>query len=144
MFSLDGIPLIYNGMEVGDAAESSDPSLFEKVPIVWESKGRETFRATYTRLTALRHTLPALSGGNVTWIRNSAPSDVVILLRHTTAQEVLTLVNLSNRPKTVSFSAEHSKEFVAVLGSRSDPKPLGTEARLGAFEWAIYRRDLKP
>ena len=33
MFTLDGIPLLYNGMEVGDATESGDPALFEKLPI---------------------------------------------------------------------------------------------------------------
>ena len=35
MFALDGVPLLYNGMEVGDATESGDPALFEKLPIVW-------------------------------------------------------------------------------------------------------------
>ena len=30
MFGLDGVPLIYNGMEVGDATESGDPALFEE------------------------------------------------------------------------------------------------------------------
>jgi cyclomaltodextrinase / maltogenic alpha-amylase / neopullulanase len=33
MLTLDGVPLFYNGMEVGDATESADPALFEKLPV---------------------------------------------------------------------------------------------------------------
>ena len=36
MFTLDGVPLLYNGMEVGDATESADPALFDKRPICWQ------------------------------------------------------------------------------------------------------------
>ena len=39
MFTLDGVPLLYNGMEVGDATESGDPALFEKLPILWSTQG---------------------------------------------------------------------------------------------------------
>ena len=61
-FTLDGVPLLYNGMEVGDATESGDPALFEKVPIFWEPKGRGAFRETYTKLIDLWHHHPALKG----------------------------------------------------------------------------------
>ncbi|MDB6110823.1 MAG: alpha amylase catalytic region [Pedosphaera sp.] len=40
MFSLDGVPLLYNGMEAGDATESGDPALFEKMPIFWQPRER--------------------------------------------------------------------------------------------------------
>ena len=36
MFTLDGVPLLYNGMEVGDATESGDPALFDKLNICWQ------------------------------------------------------------------------------------------------------------
>ena len=35
VFTLDGVPMIYNGMEVGDTTESGAPALFEKLPIFW-------------------------------------------------------------------------------------------------------------
>ena len=35
MFTLDGVPLLYNGMEVGDTTESGAPALFEKLPVFW-------------------------------------------------------------------------------------------------------------
>ncbi len=35
MFTLDGVPLLYNGMEVGDTTESGAPALFERLPVFW-------------------------------------------------------------------------------------------------------------
>jgi len=32
VFTMDGVPLLYNGMEVGDTAESTAPALFEMLP----------------------------------------------------------------------------------------------------------------
>ena len=39
MFTLDGVPLLYNGMEVGDTTESAAPALFERMPIAWGDGG---------------------------------------------------------------------------------------------------------
>ncbi len=50
MMTIDGIPLLYNGMEVGDATESDEPALFEKMPINWNSGGRPPMRAIYLDL----------------------------------------------------------------------------------------------
>lgn len=144
MFSLDGIPLLYNGMEVGDSTESSDPSLFEKVPIVWDNKGRGSFRPTYTRLIALRHGHPALSGGSVEWIPTSAPDDVVALLRRDGSEEVLTVINFSNRPRSAAFALEHSGDFRLLLASGASPAGDPAQAKLGAYEWRIYGRGPRP
>ena len=35
VFTMDGIPLVYNGMEVGDTSESGGPALTERLPIFW-------------------------------------------------------------------------------------------------------------
>ncbi len=59
MFSLDGVPLLYNGMEVGDATESGDPALFEKLPIVWNPRERPPLREIYHSLIQLRRQNPA-------------------------------------------------------------------------------------
>ena len=47
VFTLDGVPLLYNGMEVGDATESGDPALFEKMPVFWKPKERPPLRDIY-------------------------------------------------------------------------------------------------
>lgn len=39
VFTLPGVPLLYNGMEVGDATPSGAPALFEKHSIFWRASG---------------------------------------------------------------------------------------------------------
>jgi len=147
MFTLDGVPLVYNGMEVGDTSESGAPALFEKVPIFWEPKSRENFRETYTKLIALRHGHPALCGGSVVWLENSAPQDVVSFLRRDDAEELVTLVNFANRPRTAEVQVGDAGKFALELSSRAaggaptEPLPA---VNLGAFEWRIYGRSLRP
>ncbi|MGP8054553.1 MAG: alpha-amylase family glycosyl hydrolase, partial [Limisphaerales bacterium] len=65
MFTLDGVPLIYNGMEVGDATESGDPALFEKLPIFWHPKERPPLRGIYQGLIKLRAEYPAFHNDRV-------------------------------------------------------------------------------
>jgi hypothetical protein len=54
MLTLDGVPLLYNGMEVGDATESGDPALFAKLPVFWSPKDRPPLRQIYRSLIELR------------------------------------------------------------------------------------------
>src|SRR5579864_7423636 len=54
MFTLNGTPLIYNGMEVGDATQSSDPALFEPQKIFW---GAERWHPEYPKFYALMSAL---------------------------------------------------------------------------------------
>jgi glycosidase len=145
MMTLDGIPLIYNGMEVGDSSESGDPALFEKVPMLWQPKQRDSFRPTYTALVALRHRHPALCTGPVIWLENSAPGNVVSFLRRSEGEEVVTLVNFSNRPQAVSVQLDDAAKFSLLLGP--GPRTAGAEslpaASLGAFQWLIFGRTLE-
>ncbi|MGA2868328.1 MAG: alpha-amylase family glycosyl hydrolase, partial [Verrucomicrobiota bacterium] len=59
MFTLDGVPLMYNGMEAGDATESGDPALFDKLNIFWHPKDRPPLREIYHNLIQLRKDHPA-------------------------------------------------------------------------------------
>ncbi len=147
MFTLDGVPLIYDGMEAGDTSESSDPALFEKLPVFWHPKGREAFRETYRQLTALRHQHPALTAGTLQWLDNSAPQNVVSFLRRGAGEEIVTVVNFSNRPQSAAIHVEQAGAFALVLRSGAagaDPKDTLPNVELGAFGWRIYRRALAP
>jgi cyclomaltodextrinase len=147
MFTLDGVPLLYNGMEVGDASESGDPALFEKVPVFWHPKQRESFRETYTRLIALRHHEPVLSDGTVVWLENSAPQDVVSFLRRDEGREIVTVANFSNRPRVVEIRLESAGKFNLELESGAaidSANPGLPDLTLGAFEWRIYSRSPNP
>ena len=147
MLTLDGVPLLYNGMEVGDATESGDPALFEKVPVFWQPKGRDSFRETYRQLIALRHQHPALRGGTVEWLENSATQNVVSFLRGGPGEELVTVVNFSNRPQQVTIQVAHAGEFAPVLsgGAKADERPAVLPSlNLGAFEWIVFRRPAAP
>jgi glycosidase len=143
MFTLDGVPLLYNGMEVGDTTESGDPALFERLTIFWHPKQREQFRDTYHQLIGLRQQYPAFRTTEVVWLVNSAPQNLVSYLRRDAHDEFVVVVNFSNRPQTGGVTVAPGGEFELLL-----PKPAADKATylaqlsLGAFEWRIYHRAL--
>ena len=99
VFSLDGVPMLYNGMEVGDTTESGAPALFEKLPIFWSiAERRPEFPKFYKQLIALRRSSVALRRGSLEWLRNSDEARVVTFLRRSGDEEVLVAINFSNRP----------------------------------------------
>jgi hypothetical protein len=44
ILTLHGVPLFYDGMEMGDATESGDPAIFEKMPVFWHPGGLPPLR----------------------------------------------------------------------------------------------------
>jgi len=98
-FMLDGVPLLYNGMEVGDTTESGAPALFERLPIFWSNvERRPKFPLFYRQIISLRRDHPALRRGETEWLRNSDERSVVSFLRRDRNEELLVVINLSNRP----------------------------------------------
>ncbi|HEX9140294.1 MAG TPA: alpha-amylase family glycosyl hydrolase [Steroidobacteraceae bacterium] len=99
MFTLDGVPMLYNGMEVGDKNESGAPELFEKLPINWPGPGQQSpISGYYQRLIAFRRAHPALTAGKVLWLSNTDESRVLTFLRVDAHETVLVAINLSDRP----------------------------------------------
>ena len=99
VFTMDGIPLVYNGMEIGDTGESGGPALVEKLPIFWPIvERRPEFARFYREMIALRRSYAALRQGETLWLDNSDPDRLVSLLRRDPADEILVTVNLSSQP----------------------------------------------
>jgi len=99
VFTLDGVPMIYNGMEVGDTTESGAPALFEKLPIFWAiAERRKNFPEFYKDIMARRRTLLELRRGTLEWVSNSDESRVVTFVRRAGKQVSLVAINFSNRP----------------------------------------------
>jgi cyclomaltodextrinase / maltogenic alpha-amylase / neopullulanase len=99
MFTLDGAPLIYNGMEVGDSTQSSAPALFEPQKIFWQAATwHPEYPKFYSAIAELRRTHPALQQGELIWIHNTDEQQVVTFLRRAGTEEFLIAVNLSNTP----------------------------------------------
>jgi glycosidase len=96
-FTVDGVPFLYNGQEIGD---TSRHSIYARWPVRWEAAGLPKSKATlefYRRLCQLRRGERALYSGELVWLNHDQPDAVVAFLRRTAAEEVLTVVNLSNR-----------------------------------------------
>ena len=142
MFSLDGIPLLYNGMEVGDATESGAPALFEKLPVFWASKERPPLRDIYRDLIKLRKQYAPFRNDRVVWLRNSNETDLVTLMRLDEKDEFVVAINFSNRPQVGWIEVMNDQQFKAVKIAGMPDVPTGGFPlfRLAGFEWRIYHR----
>jgi cyclomaltodextrinase / maltogenic alpha-amylase / neopullulanase len=113
VFTLDGVPLVYNGMEVGDTSESGYPALFERVPIFWQTAVRRPeFPRFYKAMTALRKSSPALRRGDLTWLRNSDENRILTFARRDSAEEILIAINTSGAPFVGTIEAAGNFEDV--------------------------------
>jgi len=142
MLTLDGVPLFYNGMEVGDATESTDPALFEKMPVFWHPGGRPPLRDIYRDLIKLRKQNAAFSNGEVVWLDNTAPTEVVSFLRQDAQDEFLVLINLSGcrAGGSVKLPADSDFEPVKITGATLALDTQLPGFSLGGYEWCIYHR----
>ena len=144
MLTLDGVPLFYNGMEVGDATESTDPALFEKMPVFWHPGGRPPLRDIYRDLIKLRKQYAAFYNGfEVVWLENSASGDVVSILRRDAKDEFLVLINFSSRRVAGSVELSNVKDFEPVKISGMPNPSVDTllpDFSLTGYGWYIYHR----
>jgi glycosidase len=144
MLTLDGVPLFYNGMEIGDATESADPALFEKLPVFWNVGGRPPLRDIYRNLIKLRKQYPAFHDDNVAWLQNTALAEIVSILRKDAKDEFLILINFSSRTVSGSVEIPAAENFtlLKIDGMPALPKSTLPEFQLGGYEWRIYQRTL--
>jgi glycosidase len=139
------VPLIYNGMEAGDATESADPALFDKLSICWHphKDGRPDFRDIYHGLIQLRKQNAAFRTSNVQWLHNSSEATLVTFLRAADKDEFLVAINFSNRPLDATVDLKNATGFLPIKirglkNSESNPPPA---IHLNGFEWRIYHRN---
>ncbi|HEY3039843.1 MAG TPA: alpha-amylase family glycosyl hydrolase [Pyrinomonadaceae bacterium] len=159
MFTLDGVPLLYNGMEVGDTTESGAPALFEKLPIFWPvAERRPEFPRFYKQMMALRRSSNALRRGSLEWLPNSDESRVLTYIRRSEDEELLVAINLSNLPFNGSVEAGNRGAFADVTPDVDAPLPPDAPAperaarkravslpqlSLDAWGYRIFRRSLR-
>jgi len=138
VFTLDGVPMIYNGMEVGDTTESGAPALFEKLPIFWAiAERRKEFPQFYKNIMALRRGSAALRRGDLQWLRNSDESRVVTFVRRAENEEVLVAINLSSRPFFGTVEVVNDGKFVDVNKGMVGLPVIA----LDAWGYRIFRHD---
>lgn len=141
MFTLDGIPLLFNGMEAGDVTESGAPALFERLPIFWPiAERRPEFGEFYRWIIPLRRSHPALSQGETVWLHNSDDARVLTFLRRDESEEFLVCINLSSRQ--FAGPVDDAGGAVVELTPGAEPSrslALG-ELSLDAWGFRIFRR----
>lgn len=158
IFTSDGVPMIYNGMEVSDPTESGAPALFEPLKIYWQAgEMRPEFYRFYDFMIHFRERQPALLHGDTAWLHNSDEAHVVSFLRRTADEEFLIAINLSNVPFRGTVEVSDAWEEVKMPAAQrrhntgaSDESNV--EARenalpalsLGAFEFRIFHRNRNP
>ena len=144
MFTLDGVPLLYNGMEVGDATESGDPALFDKLNIGWKPHGSErpAFQFIYHDLIQLRKKYPAFTNDRVIWLPNYEEATVVTFMRLDGNDEFVVAINFSSRPVTSSLKVLNAAEFQPVKISGQPDAPAGNLPRfqLDGYGWRLWHR----
>ena len=131
LFTLEGVPFLYNGQEVADAARHS---IFGKAPINWANGETADGKARFAfcqKLCALRTSEPALTQGELAWLDSDAPEAVLSFVRVFGGEKILMVINLTDKPVKVS-----------VKGSEGAWKPLLKEGAVandqGVFELAAY------
>lgn len=91
LFTLDGIPLIYNGQEIG---EEERPSLFDPFKIRWQA-GDPVVSAMYRELCRMRRETPALRRGSLTFLDVSRDDAALAFYREHGSSRVLVVLNFA-------------------------------------------------
>ncbi|MCX6626632.1 MAG: alpha-amylase family glycosyl hydrolase [Candidatus Solibacter sp.] len=147
-FTLDGIPFLYNGQEIGD---TTPPQQQSHVSIRWEIKpgSGHPFGARkmefYKGLIAMRKQESALTSGELVWVKSSNPDGVVSFVRKKGNEEILVLVNLTNRVTKVEVDVAAADYAQArdLLKDRPLPASLSPGkfgCQLGAFDYTVAKR----
>jgi glycosidase len=140
MFTLDGTPLIYNGMEVGDSTQSRSPALFEPQKIFWGAEEwHPEYLKFYAAMTSLRRGHPALQQGEIVWLHNSDEQHVVTYLRRSGTEEFLIAVNLSNTPFRGTLEAAGNWKEIELPVSKPEVTAVPFIS-LNAFEARIFQK----
>jgi cyclomaltodextrinase len=135
-----GVPLIYNGMEIGNAAEATNPH----TAIDW-SAGNPKFPPFYHAMIALREKNPALQQGAMDWLPNSVSSQVLTYTRSGAGKEFLVEVNLSASAAQGTVQAPNGadwKEVTPPVGLDVEAHPAPPQITLPAKGFAIFERSL--
>jgi glycosidase len=153
-FTLDGIPFLYNGEEVGD---TTPPQQQSHVAIRWDIWKPESQRRTsiagqqnaklrvYKHLIQVREDEPALTSGDLTWVNNSNPDGVVSFIRKKGNDEILVLINLTNRITKVEVDVPAANYAQARDLLRNRPAPASLtpgkfSCQLGSFDYLVAAR----
>jgi cyclomaltodextrinase / maltogenic alpha-amylase / neopullulanase len=138
--TLNGMPLLYSGQEAG---LDKRLKFFDKDPIVWGNYANADF---YTRLLSLKRRNNALlhseSGGSFAKILNNNPDQVYSFYRRKGKDEVVVILNLSNKEATVKFDRYlFAPSYTELFTDKKGTLKIEDELKLKPWEYRVYVKD---
>ncbi|HTP10963.1 MAG TPA: alpha-amylase family glycosyl hydrolase [Anaerolineae bacterium] len=133
----EGMPLIYNGQEAGNARRLA---FFDKDPIEWKEHPHGML---YKKLFALKKEHPALWnahwGARMIQVPNSAPSRVLSFVRRRDGDKVFAVLNFSAETQTLTFadSLYHGK-YVDYFSQEVVELQSSTKLELSPWDYRIF------
>ncbi len=136
-FFVKGIPLIYNGQEIGFDKE---PSLFEKSTMDWNLKNERVYEF-YKKLIHIRYTNKSVFNGNLHNILNNQPENVVSFIRGDEKKNLIIILNFSddNISVNVKFPAFIKVKALINLINDNQVKFNNNNIKLSAKEILVLK-----
>ncbi len=142
--TIPGIPLIYNGQEIGATVK---PSLFVRNVIQWQ-RGDQDYLNLYKMLFALRKSHKVIIDGNFTFQPTSQKDAVVAFTRTDSSETLLVVINFKNttiNPEVDFGTPIHAIQILQTRGTdmKISDVPTQIAGTLQPYGWGIYSVTLK-
>lgn len=136
--TINGMPLIYSGQEAGNPKALR---FFEKDTIEWGDYKYEDF---YRKITRVNREEPALWNGHyggefIKW-NTTADDALYAFQRRKDSSEVVTIVNLSSEPQTVTIQTPIQHHYESIFNNQILSVFTNGEIQLGPWGYQIFRK----
>jgi alpha-amylase len=134
--TMDGMPLIYNGMESG---LNRRLSFYDKDTIQWGNYGRTDF---YNKLFTLKHRNRALwngmAGGKLIKIPTDHDEAVYAFTRQKENDQIAVIANLTDQPQTVRIGGEgYEGKYIEIFSRQLTELKPGMRLTLKPWEYRV-------
>ena len=142
-FTLYGMPLIYQGQEIGDP---DTLNYFTDAKVNWSKVDRKMLNTVRT-LIALRHTLPAFADEVAPEWLTTGNAGVLAYKKVNGSSEAIVVLNVGEQPADIELKGININDFKQMLDSRSiSDKPsvdksVSERVTLDAKGYAIFVRE---
>lgn len=134
--SLPGVPMIYDGQEVG---EEKTPSLFHKNTIKWNYKNN--YYQFYKKYIEIRQNDEAFSIGDFDLVDNTEPEKILSFIRKSKNSTVLIVANVTDKKIICDiFPKQKCRDVEVLIGNDADLKEndkIGL--KLDSYEYSIIK-----
>ena len=141
-FTMDGIPMIYNGNEISDTSNLCMFSnrFYGKYAVDWSNaltdSGKKRMSLIRT-LCAMRHGNPALYSGDTNWLATDNPEKILAYTRNSEKQNIFVAINVSN--KEASFKNPLAKPVSKEILNRGATFLNNGEISLIPYGYVVFQ-----